>query len=166
MGTLEDPLGIPWGPLGDPWGPLGIPRGSLGDHLETLGDVLAIPWGHSPILLDASGASWGFFGGNLELQGALVGSQRGSRRPVGGLLGAFWRFRKCLRSNSLQNAKTFNFIVRYCKNRCPGRLKSLKINFKNTENQKLNNIRLKSDTGAAKMTPGGSTMSSGVGGKA
>ena len=160
-GTPWGPLGISWGPLGDPWGPLGIPRGSLGDHLETLGDVLgylghalAIPWGHSPVLLDASGASWGFFGGNLELQGALVGSQRGSRRPVGGLLGAFWKLRKCLRSNSLQYAKTFKFTVRYCKNRCPGRLKSLKINFKNTENRKLNNVRSKSDTGAAKMTPG------------
>ena len=112
-GFLGDPLGTIWRPSGTSWGPLGTPWRSLGDHL--------------PVLLDTLGASWGFFGGNLDLQGALMGSQRGSRRPVGGLVRAFWKLRKCLRSNSLQYAKTMKFTVRYCKNRGLGRLKPLKI---------------------------------------
>ena len=41
----------------------------------------------------------------------------------------------------------------------------LKMTKKIIENRKLNKVHSKSDTGAAKMTPGGSTMSSG-GGKA
>ena len=90
-------MGTSWGLLGT----LGDSSGTLGDHLETfgevlgyLGHVLAIPWGHLPVLLDASGASWGIFGGNLELQGALVGSQRGSRRSLGSILEASKVFTK------------------------------------------------------------------------
>ena len=149
-------MGTTWRPSGTFWGPLGTPWRSLGDHL--------------PVLLDALGASWGFFGGNLDLQGALMGSQRGSRRPVGGLVLAFWKLRKCLRSNWLQYAKTLKFTVRYCKNRGLGRLKPLKIclNFHNTrekkhKNHKLNNIVSKIDTRAAKMAPRSSKMSSGGG---
>ena len=147
--ALGNPLGSPWRPLGDlrgtHWGTLGTPWGPLGDPLGTswgsLGttwgpsgmswDALGTPWrsheDHLPGLLDALGASWGFCGGNFELQRALIGSQRGSRRPVGGVLGAFWKLRKRLRSNSLQYAKTLKFIVRYCKKRGPGRLTLFKI---------------------------------------
>ena len=176
MGTPWALLGIPWGSLGDSWGLLGIPRGPLGDHLDTYGDVLGslgTPWrslgDHLPLLLDALGASWGFFGGNLDLQGALMGSQRGSRRPVGGLVLAFWKLRKCLRSNWLQYGKTMKFTVRYCKNRGLGRLKPLKIslNFHNTREKKhkkheLNNIVSKIDTRVAKMAPRSSKMSPGA----
>ena len=130
---LRTPWGPPWGPLGDPWGSLGDPLGTLGDPWGFLGDPLGITWrplgmfwdplgtpwrslgDHLAVLLDALGASWGFFGGNLDLQGALVGSQRGSRRPVGGLVLAFWKLRKCLRSNWLQYAKTLKLTIRYCK---------------------------------------------------
>ena len=149
---LGDPLGSPGGSLGDPWGSLGDPVGTSWGPLGTLGDSSGTPWGplgdlrgrpaapwrslgdHLPDLLDALGASWGFCGGNFELQRALIGSQRGSRRPVGGVLGAFWKLRKRLRSNSPQYAKTFKFTVRYCKNQCPGKLKSWKINCNSAQN--------------------------------
>ena len=148
-----DPLGIPWEPLGDPWGtPWGRPWGPLGDPLGTLGDPLGTSWGpigdslgitwrpsgtswdllvtpwrslgdHLEVLLVTSDASWTFFGANLELQGTPRGSQRGSRRPLGVLLGSFWRLRKRLRSDLLHYAKTFKFTVMYCKIRSQGRLK-------------------------------------------
>ena len=178
-GLLGDPLGTPWGPLGTPWRPLGDflgpsrdSLGTLGNPLGTFGNPLGIPWGssgtswgslesprqpfgdHFGVLLDTLGTSSRLFGVNLELQRPLIGLQRSPGRVFGGILGAFWRLRKRSRSDLLQYAKTFKFIIRYCKNRCPGRLKSLKINFKNTENRRLNNVRSKSDTGAAKMTPG------------
>ena len=108
----------------------------------------------------------------MDFQGALIGSQRGPGRPLGGLLGAFWRLRKRLRSDSLQYAKTFKFAVRYCKIRGPEGLNPFKFicNFdknrlKIVETYKLNNILLKIGGGAAKMEPGSSTMSSGGGRK-
>ena len=129
-GPLGDPLGIPWGSLGDPWGPLGDPWGILGDPLgkawgpsgmswDLLGTPWRALWDHLEVLLDTLGVSWGFFRGNLELQGASLRFQRVPRRALGGILGALWRLRKGLRSNSLQYAKTFKFIVKYCKNRGP-----------------------------------------------
>ena len=110
---LIDPLGKAWGPSGMSWDLLGTPWRALWDHLE--------------VLLDTLGVSWGFFRGNLELQGASLRFQRVPRRALGGILGALWRLRKGLRSNSLQYAKTFKFTVRYCKNRGPKRVNSLKI---------------------------------------
>ena len=112
-GFLGDPFGKTWGPSGTSWDPLGTPWRALWDHLE--------------VLLDTLGVSWGFFRGNLELQGAPSGFQRGSRRALGGILGALWRLRNGLQSNSLQYAKTFKSTVRYCKNRGLGTLKALKI---------------------------------------
>ena len=95
LGTLGDPLGIPGGPLRDPWGPLE----RLWDHLGTTWGPSGTSWGalgtpwrslgdHLPVLLDALGASWGFFGDNLELQGALIGSQRGVQEARWGALGS------------------------------------------------------------------------------
>ena len=69
-GFLRDPLGTTWRPQGMSWGPLGTPWRSLGDHL--------------PGFLVTLGASWGSFGGILDLQGAPIASPRGSRRPLGG----------------------------------------------------------------------------------
>ena len=113
LGPLGDPLGKAWGPSGTSWDPLGTPWRALWDHLE--------------VLLDTLGVSWGFFRGNLELQGTSLRFQRVPRRALGGILGALWRLRKGLRSNSLQYAKTIQFTARYCKNRGPKRVDSLKI---------------------------------------
>ena len=142
MGTLWEPLGDPWG---TPWGSLGDLLGTLSDPWGILGDPLGKAWGpsgmswdllgtpwralwdHLEVLLDTLGVSWGFFRGNLELQGASLRFQRVPRRALGGILGALWRLRKGLRSNSLQYAKTFKFTVRYCKNRGPKRVNSLKF---------------------------------------
>ena len=177
--ALGNPLGSPWGPLGDlrgthwgtlgtPWGSLGDLLGILGDLLGTLGDPLGTTWGpsrtswgalgtpwrshgnHLPVLLEALCASWTFFGTNLAPQGTPRGSQQGSGRPLAGLLGAFWRLRKRLRSDSLQYAQTFKFSVRYCKNRGSERLKSFKITCiffqcrgKTIQNRNISKIRSK-----------------------
>ena len=138
---LWDPLGTPWDPLEipcDPWDSLGHrwaflrdPSGSTWKPSGTSWDPLGTPWralwDHLEVLLDTLGFSGGFFRGNLELQGAPLGFQRGPRRALGGISGVLWRLRKGLRSNSLQCAKTFKFTVRYCKNRGPKRVNSLKI---------------------------------------
>ena len=107
LGPLGDPLGTLWGALGKPVGNLGNPRGFLGDPLGTTWRPQEMSWGplgtpwrslgdHLPGFLVTLGASWGSFGGILDLQGAPIASPRGSRRPLGGLLGSFWRLRKCL----------------------------------------------------------------------
>ena len=107
LGPLGDPLGTLWGALGKPLGTLGNPRGFLGDPLGTTWRPQEMSWGplgtpwrslgdHLPGFLVTLGASWGSFGGILDLQGAPIASPRGSRRPLGGLLGSFWRLRKCL----------------------------------------------------------------------
>ena len=155
LGTPGALLGDPWGSLGIPWGSLGTPRGQLrnpGDPAEPFGDTLApfgihlgiplgssgtswdllvTPWrslgDHLEVFLVTLDASWTFFGANLELQGTPRSSQSGSGRPLGGLLGSFWKLRKRIRSDSLQHAKTFKFTVRYCKIRGSKRLNSLKI---------------------------------------
>ena len=135
---LGDPWRTPWGSLGDllrtlgdPWGLLGDPlakaRGPSGTSWDPLGTPWRALWDHLEVLLDTLGVSWGFFRGNFELQGASLGFQRGPRRALGCILGALWRLQKGLRSNSLQYAKTFKFIVRYCKIRGPKRVNSLKI---------------------------------------
>ena len=153
-GFLRDPLGTTWRPQGMSWGPLRTPWRSLGDHL--------------PGFLVTLGASWGSFGGILDLQGAQIAPPRGSRRPLGGLLGSFWRLRKCLSSNSLQYAKTYKFTVMYCKIRGPETLKSFQIKCyfvqnppQTVENCKQNELLPKITTGAAKMTTGRFAMSSG-----
>ena len=147
-GPLGDPLGIPWDPLetswgllgplpgllGDPWEPFGdlwespgYPLGIFGDVLGFLAEPFATFWGSLQTSFGHFRCILGIFGDNLELQRPLIGSQRGPGRPLGGILRAFWRHRKRLRSDSLQYAKTFKFTVRYCKNRGLGRLKPLKI---------------------------------------
>ena len=120
--ALGDPLGTPWGLLGDP---LGIPWGFLG----TLGDSSGTPWGPLGDLRGRFGVPWARLGDPLGTTYQFFW-----RRPVGGLVLAFWKLRKCLRSNWLQYAKTLKFTARYCKNRGLGRLKPLKIclNFHNT----------------------------------
>ena len=183
-GPLGDPLGTTWGPLGNSLGPPGTPWESFGDLWESLGyplgifvDVLgfvgepsATFWDHFGVLLDTLGTSSRLFAVNLELQRTLIGPQRSPGRVFGGILGAFWRLRKRSRSDLLQYAKTFKFTVRYCKNRGLGRPKPLKISHeflknreKTCENHKFNNIITKIGTGAAKMVPGSSKMSSGGG---
>ena len=125
------------------WDFLGTPWRALWDHLE--------------VLLDTLGVFWGFFRGNLELQGASLRFQRVPGRALGGILGALWRLRKGLRSNSLQYAKTFKLNVRYCKNQGPKRVNSLKIRqiFVKNYPQMLKtmnqiDIHSKFDTGALK----------------
>ena len=143
MGTLRDCLGTPWGPLGE--------------VRRRLGHALAIPWRPLTSSFGRFGCLLGILcGATWTSKGALMGSQRGSRRPVGGLVRAFWKFRKYLRSNSLQYAKTFKFTVMYCKNRGPGRLKPLKISRKfiktrekTHKNRKLNNVVSKIDKNGA-----------------
>ena len=184
MGTSGGPIGEPWGPLGDllgtSWGSLGTSWGSLGTPWGPLGTpwgpsrtswgALGTPWrshgNHLPVLLEALCASWTFFGTNLAPQGTPRGSQQGSGRPLAGLLGAFWRPRKRLRSDSLQYAKTFRFTVRYCKNRGSERLKSFKItcNFvqsreKTIQNRETYKIHSKIFARRAKMAPGKAKMS-------
>ena len=163
MGTLSDPWGILGDPLGKAWGPSGMSWDLLGTPWRAL-------WDHLEVLLDTLGVSWGFFRGNLELQGASLRFQRVPRRALGGILGALWRLRKGLRSNSLQYAKTFKFTVRYCKIRGPERQKSFQIKCyfvqnppQTVENRKRNDLLSKITTGAAKMTTGRSAMSSGGG---
>ena len=144
-GPLGDPLGTPWRPLGDFLGPSRDSLGTLGNPLGTFGNPSGIPWGssgtswgslesprqpfgdHFGVLLDTLGTSERLFGDNLELQRPLRGPQSGPGRLFGGILGAFWRLRKRLRSDLLQHAKTFKFIVMYCKNRGRRRLKTSKF---------------------------------------
>ena len=139
--TLGDPLGIPWDSFEipcDPWDSLGRRWAFLrdaswssskpsGTSWDPLGRPWRALWDHLEVLLDTLGVSWGLFRGNLELQGVPSGFKRGSSRALGGILGALWRLRNGLPSNSLQYAKAFKFTVRYCKNRGPKRVKSLKI---------------------------------------
>ena len=127
LGPLPGLLGDPWEPFGDLWESLGYPLGIFGDVLGFLAEPFATFWGSLQTSFGHFRCILGIFGDNLELQRPLIGSQRGPGRPLGGILGAFWMLRKRLRSDSLQNAKTFKFTVRYCKIRGSKRLNSLKI---------------------------------------
>ena len=102
----------------------------------------------------------------MELRGTLISSQSGPGRPLGVLFGSLLRLRKRLRSDSLQCAKTFKFIVRYCKIQGPGRLESVQImrdflkNQRQTvRNRKLIDILSKINTRAAEIAPRNSKMS-------
>ena len=141
--------------------------GLFGYVLRFLGETLATFWESLGSSFGHFGCLSGTFGGRL---GAPKASQRPPKGPPGDHLGASCTLRKRSRSDSLQYAKTFKFTVRYCKNRGLGITKPLKIrrNFlkileKTVKNYKLKNIVLKIDTGAAKIAPGSSKMSSGGG---